>query len=229
MNILFLFFISISGMFFQNDNIAFHLESRTLTNEKVIVVKADVSFQYREGKMVTHYIYPFDYIVITNKKGEAQVYDPKKNTLSLKRGLLFSTDIDIINLFLTERYADLGMKDMNYKMVASKKDKGYIVSTWLSEKNIGKTQQKIELAHDNSLPVYMAIYDENSKISKKIYYSNYSLQGNYYIPIRITEISYIANGDSIINKKEYSSFKLGLEAQGGYANFKIPQNAQILK
>lgn len=218
-----------SIIFFQNDNIAFHLESRTLTNGKVVIVKADVSFQYSEGKMVTHYVYPFDYIVITNKNGEAQVYDPKNNTVSLKRGLLFSTDIDIINLFLTERYADLGLKDMNYKMTATKKDKGYTVSTWLPEKNIGKNQQKIELAHDNSLPVYLAIYDGNSKISKKIFYSNYSIQGNYYLPIRITEISYISNGDSVINKKEYSNFKLGLEAQGGYANFKIPQNAQIIK
>ena len=227
MTFLKIFLIAGSMFFLQGENICFHLESRNLAKGKMIVVKADVYYKFSEGKMITHYTYPADYIIITNRKGEAQVYNPKTNTVFLKRGFLFSTDIDVVNLFLTERYFDMGLKDMNYKMINTKNDKGYVVTTWVPEKVSDEDAQKIEMAHQNSLPVYMALFDKNGKVSKKVYYSNYSSQGQYFIPIRVTEIAYIPNGDSVITKKEYADFKLGPAATGGYFNFAIPKDAKM--
>lgn len=218
--------IVLGSLFLQSGNISFHLESRTLAKGKVVIIKADMYYKYEEGKMITHYTYPFEYYIISNRKGEAKIYDPKSNTVSLKRGLLYSTDIDMINLFLTGRYSDLGLKDMNFKMASSKKDKEYTISTWITDTKDTEKQQKIELAHDRTLPVYMAIYSTDGKVAKKVYYSDYALQGEYYIPARITEVSYVNKNDSVINKKEYSNFTFGVQATGGYFNFVIPQNAK---
>jgi len=185
------FFLTVFLLFQNQNNISFHLESRTLANQKVVVIKADIYFKIDENKMITHYVYPIEYITITNNKGEAHIYDPKKNAVLIKRGLFYSTENDNINLFLRGRYSDLGLKDMNYKMISSKHDQGYIVTEWIPQKKTSEeSNDKIQLAHDNDLPIYMAIYS-NDKLIRKIYYSGYAPYGNYYLPNRITEISYV--------------------------------------
>jgi hypothetical protein len=216
-----------SVLFFQNENISFHLESQNLSNGKVIKVKADIYYKYSEGKMVTHYTYPFDYIIVTNRKGEAQVYNPKTNTVVLRRGLLYSTDNDVMNLFLSERFDDMGLKDINFKVSSSKKDNGYMVTNWIPGKEGNQEVSRIELVHDQSVPIYTGVYNKKDKIDKKVYYSNYNYCGRYYIPSRITEITFFPKGDSVISKKEYSNFKIASDISGEYYfNFSVPKDAK---
>ncbi|HPO64371.1 MAG TPA: hypothetical protein PKY76_00270 [Bacteroidales bacterium] len=209
------------------NNISFQLESKTLSNQKVVVIKADIFFKYDEGRMITHYTYPTELISITNNKGEASFYDPKSNTVVFKRGIFFATSNDNIYLFLRERYSDLGLKEMGYKLVSQKKDKDYIVTEWLPERaNIKDNAEKIVLAHQNDLPVYMALYSKG-RCEKKIYYSGYSMYGSYFLPARIVEITYVKS-DSIVLKKEYSNYRIGMSAQSPYFEFTIPSNAKII-
>jgi outer membrane lipoprotein-sorting protein len=221
--------ISLIMLFQSSNNISFHLETSTLSDQKVITVKADVYFRYDEGKMIIHYTYPAEMISITNNKGEAMLYDPKSNSVILKRGLNFSTTNDNIYLFLSERYSDLGLQEMGYKLSSKKKDKGYAVSEWIPQNASSKVENadKIILAHENDLPAFMAIYS-NSKLIRKVYYSGYALYGNYFLPNRITEIAYLKN-DSIIQKKQYSGYTIGTAANSPYFSFSIPSNAKIIK
>ncbi len=227
MHIIHLYTLVFLNLIFQSSDISFHLDSRTLSNGKMVVVKADVYYKSDEGKMVTHYIYPLEYIIIANNKGEAQIYNPKDNTVILKRSLFFSTDIDNINIFLRQRYLDLGLKEVNFRIESSKNQKNLTITTWIPEKSAKIDATKIELVHENNLPIYMAIYN-SEKIFRKIYYSNYNLYGHYYLPERITDISYVKN-DSVISKKEYSNFKIGVAANSAYLNFKVPANAKIIQ
>lgn len=213
--------------FQNNQNIYFHLESRTLAQQKVVIVKANIYFKYDEGKMITHFTYPTELISITNNKGEAQIYDPKSKTVLLKRGLFFSTENDNIFLFLRERYDDLGLIDLGYKLTSRKKEKGYTVSEWIPKKESEEISDKIIIAHDNQMPVYMAIYNKD-KIIRKVYYSGYAPYGNYFLPNRVTEIAYIKN-DSIVIKKEYTNFTLGGQNNHAMFDFKIPANAKIIQ
>ncbi|MCX7987141.1 MAG: hypothetical protein N2662_09405 [Bacteroidales bacterium] len=210
-----------------NNYISFQLESKTLSNQKVVIIRAEIFFKYDEGKMITRYIYPTELISITNNKGEAAFYDPKTNTASYKRGALFLTTNDNIYLFLSERYSDLGLKEMGYKIVSKKRDKGYIVTEWLPEKSNSEDKaEKIVLAHQNDLPAYMALYS-NNRCEKKIYYTGYSMYGSYFLPSRIVEITYVKS-DSIIVKKEYTNYKIGSSANNPYFNFVIPSNAKTI-
>lgn len=208
-------------------NVSFRLESKNVANGKVMTVKADVYYRYGEGKMITHYIFPVDYVIITNRKGEAQVYNTKENTVAIKRAYVFSTDIDVMNLFLSERYADMGLKDMGYQLVNTKNDKGFVVTTWLPLKKADDSKQKIEMAHNSALPAYMAMYDDKGEISKKAYYTNYQMQGQYMAPARITEISYINGKDSVVTRKEYTNFVMNPDPNSGYMNFTIPKDAKV--
>lgn len=209
------------------NNISFHLESRTLSNQKVIVIKADIYFKYDEGKMITHFTYPTELISITNSKGEASFYDPKTNTVVFKRGNFFTTSNDNIYLFLRERYNDLGLKEMGYKLVSQKKDKGYIVTEWLPEHASTKDNaEKVVLAHQDDLPAYMALY-ANGRCERKIYYSGYSMYGSYFLPARIVEITY-TKSDSVILKKDYTNYKIGINAISPYFDFTIPTNAKTI-
>jgi len=216
------------ALFYQpTNNISFHLESRTLSNQKMVVIKADIYFKYDEGKMITHYTYPAELISIANNKGEASFYDPKANTVIHKRGIFYATSNDNIYLFLRERYSDLGLKEMGYKLVSQKKDKEYIVTEWRPERvNGDDNTDKIVMAHLNDLPAYMAIYS-NGRCGKKIYYSGYSMYGNYFLPARIVEITYVKS-DSVILKKEYSNYKIGINASSPYFDFTVPSNAKAV-
>ena len=104
-----------------------------------------------------------------------------------------------------------------------------MVTSWIPPAHLMNQIENVEMAYENYLPIYTAIYDNKSKISKRVYYSNYVYVGQYSLPLKITEIEYLANGDSIISRKEYSNVKMGTEADNSYFNFKIPSNAKLVK
>jgi hypothetical protein len=182
-----------------------------------------------DGNMTTHFTYPQDYIFITNSKGEVKIYFPSQNQVMLQHNDAFSSGNDVLYSFLTLQTNDLGLKESGFSIQNTRYEENLMITTWLPPLSLVNQISKIEMAHENYMPIYTAIYNTKSKFSKKIYYSNYTTVGQFSLPLKMTEIEYLANGDSIVSRKEYSDFKLGSIANSAYFNYPIPANAKLMK
>lgn len=230
MNKLF-FLLSIIVCFaFSGDvgKICLHMESKKLYKGKVMIIKADVYYKI-DGNMTIHYTYPQDYILLTNTKGEVKVYFPVQNQIFLQQNQTFSSENDVLYSFLSQRVSDMRLKESGFSLQNSKYEEGLTITTWLPPIYLTDQISKVEMAHENYLPVYTAIFNVKSKYSKKIYYSDYLPVDQYFLPTKITEIEYLANGDSIISRKIYSDIKTGAQATSPYFNYAIPANAKLMK
>lgn len=202
------------------------MESKRLFNGKVVIVKADLFFKYTEGTLLMHYFYPTDYLFITNSKGEVKMYFPDKNEVMIQQNQIFASDNDALYFFLSNQVNDLGLKEMGYSVASTRFEEGITITSWLPPSwQIGRIS-KVELAHENYLPIYTAYYNEKSKAIRKVYFTNYFMSSAAALPQRITEIEYLPNGDSIISRKIYSDIKFDLNASNEYFDFKIPANAK---
>ena len=209
-----------------NHRLSVRMESKRLFNGKVVIVKADLFFKYTEGTLLMHYFYPTDYLFITNSKGEVKMYFPDKNEVMIQQNQIFASDNDALYFFLSNQVNDLGLKEMGYSVASTRFEEGITITSWLPPSwQIGRIS-KVELAHENYLPIYTAYYNEKSKAIRKVYFTNYYISSAAALPQRITEIEYLPNGDSIISRKIYSDIKFDLNASNEYFDFKIPANAK---
>ena len=117
---------------------------------------------------------------------------------------------------------------MGYTVKATRFEEGIMITDWLPPSwQIGQIS-KVELAHENSLPIFTSYYNEKNKVVRKVYFSNYNISSAAALPQRITEIEYLPNGDSIISRKIYSDIKFDLNASSEYFDFKIPADAKSI-
>jgi len=204
------------------------MESKKLHNGKVFIIKADVFYNI-DGNMTLHYTYPQEYIFITNPKGEIKVYYPSTNKVLIQQNEIFSSENDVLYSFFSQKTTDMGLKEYGFVIQNSRYQQDMMITTWLPPISAMDKISKIEMAHENYLPIYTAIYNTKSKFSKKIYYGDYMNVSQYSFPLKITEIEYLANGDSIISRKQYSDIKTGIRAKSAYFNYTIPSNATLIK
>jgi hypothetical protein len=205
-----------------------HMDVQRLNKGKVVKVNADIYFKYIEGLMTIHYLYPMDYVLITNKIGEAKMYVPKTNEVVVQMNEAFSSSSEAIYYFLSDKYNDLGLKESGFTMRNTRRDNEYLVSEWFPPISAASAISKVEIVSKDYLPVYSAIYNSKSLVIKKTFFSNYYTGNQGSFPQRITEIEYFKTGDSIVSRKEYTNAKFDLEASSSYFDYKIPQNAKLI-
>ena len=87
----------------------------------------------------------------------------------------------------------------------------------------------MELVHEDYLPIYMSFYGKKDKPLSKIYYYNYKKTGDLNVPQTITEYQFHPNGDSTLTKRMYSDMLLNEQVDEKWLNFKIPDNAKVVK
>jgi hypothetical protein len=204
-----------------------HMESQRLANGKVIKIVADIYYKYSEAILTMHYTYPNDYVLMTNSKGEIKVYYPKRNEVIIQQNNLFSSENDMLFMFLSNKQNDLGLNENGFRLTSSTIKNKIQITIWTPPAyKIGELS-KIELVHENNLPIYIAYYNVKSTIFKKIYYSNYYMSSLSPFPQKIVEIDYIPTGDSIVSRKIYTNIKIGNQINSPYFNYSIPKNAKI--
>jgi outer membrane lipoprotein-sorting protein len=49
------------------------------------------------------------------------------------------------------------------------------------------------------------------------------------MPMKVTQISYIEEGDSVVQRNTYSNLKTSEFPSSSFFNFKIPQDATVIK
>src|SRR5450759_782472 len=69
--------------------VSIKMEAKMLNKGKVFIINDDIFYQFDQGRMVTHYLKPMDYLFITNNKGEAKVYFPETNEVMVRQSAEF--------------------------------------------------------------------------------------------------------------------------------------------
>ena len=207
--------------------ISLHLKNQTYQKGKLMEIDADYYFLRESGELIIHGRSPKEYIKTSNKFGEVKVYFPEDNSVSIKQNELFSSQNELLYYFLSNNYSDLGLSKENYKITDTIMDGKHQVVTWVNKKS-DFPLPKIELVFDNDKPIYAAYYNSEDKIVRKIYYYNYEFFQSFMMPKKVTQISYPATGDSVIQRNTYSNLKITSLPSSQYFNFKVPDNAKIL-
>jgi len=203
------------------------MESKRVSKGNLMQVKADIYYQYTEGKIVIHYTYPKEYIFISNTKGEAKIYYPSENKVYIKQNDLFSIENELLFYFFANRTNDLGLKDIGFSLAETKFEDNLMISSWNPPANLASNIGRVEMVHEEYMPIYTAYYSTKNIVVRKTYYYDYQSYGQFYLPEKITEISYTSEKDSIVSRKIYSDVKMGNDANNSYFNYTIPKNAKI--
>jgi hypothetical protein len=194
------------------------------------MMKADLFYDNVASKMITHFTYPLEYLVITNNKGELNIYNPIQNTIIQKQNFAYSIESSQLFYFLSHQTSDLGLKKMNYSINKTSFEKDMVITEWKSNQPAKKGDiEKIKLVHRNQNPIYMSYIDTKGQIKRKVYYSGYQNIGNVNFPTSTTEIIYNTSKDTTINKTLYSEIKWDESAVSTYFSYQIPSNAKLEK
>ncbi|HEY4063331.1 MAG TPA: hypothetical protein VGM30_15600 [Puia sp.] len=211
---------------FAIDRISASMESRQVQQGKSVTLRGEIYYQ-RNGNMVTHFVYPREYMVIANKLGETKIYDPVHNSVLQYQNFLFSTQSTQFYYFFTGKIADMGLTHSGYVQDKTYYDGSLLVTEWkLKTPNKKTAIQRIRIVYDGQRPVYMHYEEGTGKVFRKVYYYNYQVLDVYSFPSTTTEIVY-DRGDSVVSKTNYKDFKVNEQASGPYFNFSIPANAKI--
>lgn len=200
--------------------------AKTLHNKKSIIIKSQVYYRVNGGLMVTHATFPTEQISITNNNGEFKHYDYKTNTASLMQGMDLSSENSIFYNFLSGNINDMGLTKLGFNVKSTRFEKKLVITTWVPQ--MTDQVSKVELVHENSLPIFICFFDVNGKPIQKAFYYNYQNIGNLKMPLTITEYEYVGPNDSIISKKTYSNPQLNSMVEDSYFSFKIPSNAKFV-
>ena len=156
-----------------------------------------------------------------------QLYNPDENEVVVKQDLKYNIENELLYYFVNNKIDDFGLKQLNFKLINTRNDKGNIVKTFIPSVINKKTIViKVEIAYENFKPIFCAYYKRDNTPVKKIYYNNYSNYGQYNFPLRITEINYISAKDSSISRKIYSDVKVDFQANHSNFDFQIPPTAK---
>ncbi len=203
-----------------------HLKNETYQNNKLITVESDYFFDAETGNLVVHSSLPEDHIKISNRLGEVKIFYPASNRVTLKQNQYFSSENELIYYFLSNDYYNLGLSDEGFRVTGTHMDGNYQVVTWTAPVGM-KVVSRIELVFENGQPVYAVYYHTNGSIIRKIYYYNYEIFPDFMMPMKVTQISYTPDGDSVIQRNTWSSLTVSAIPDSDYFNFKIPEDAVV--
>lgn len=223
-----LFFILLASFTFNSpiEKASMRMTTQTWSQGKLITMSADIYYHTLSGKMITVYPGKDERIIITNNKGEVAVYNPKRNEVTTMQNAAYSTESNFLYYFLNGNILDLGLRAMKFQLMETTTDNGMVITSWFPPAELFNVFSKIEMVHEDFLPIYIAYYGKESKLVKKVYYSDYSNISEINIPLSITEFNYLPKGDSLISRIRIENLNVNQKANSPYFNFSIPKDAK---
>lgn len=203
------------------------VQTKVLSKGKSITVEKSIFYQ-TNGAMVVHYAKPQEYFMLTNSLGEAKIYMPSRNEVMVMNDKIFSSQNELIYVFLSNAYLDLGLSDLGFQLKGQEQKGKRLIKTFTTNRKDLKNVGKIELAFEAGLPICCIYYDSKNNITRKIYYSAYSYQKQFTLPTRITEISYTAEKDSVVRRELYSNIQTANFSQPTFFDYTIPNSAKLV-
>jgi len=199
---------------------------RQVQQGKSVTLRGSLYYQ-RNGNLVTHFVYPKEYMIVANKLGETKLYDPVKNTVVQYQNFLFSTQSSQFYYFFSGKVSDMGLTRIGYVQDKTYNEAGMLVTEWkLKTPDKKAVIQRIKIVYDGQRPVYMHYEEAGGRVFRKVFYYNYQMLDTYYFPSTTTEILY-DKGDSVVSKTNYTDFKLNENTAAGWFSYTIPRNAKI--
>jgi hypothetical protein len=119
---------------------------------------------------------------------------------------------------------------MGFTLFKTTQGKGVVTTWWSPPASLTNSVDKVEMVHENYLPIYMA-YHQQKKITRKVYYYNYTNDPALplRIPQKILEYHYLSDGDSLLNQLSFTHILFGSRATSPLFEFKIPANAKVVE
>lgn len=216
------FFVPIS-------RISMKVNTQLLTNGKSISSLGEMYYQAGNGALVTRFITPVEYLVITNAVGDFSVYQFSDNSVTQSRGKDYSSENSFIYYFLKNKTFDMGLGASGFTLRNTRFENELVITTWNPPMELMNAISEVELVHENHKPIYMGFKNSGRKFIQKVYYYKYQQIGEYSLPTTITEIQYLPKGDSSITRRTYSDIKINEKVDPTWLNFRIPNNAKVLK
>lgn len=199
------------------------VEVKTLTENNVVTVTKSV-YCSNNGRLVSNFHTPAEYIVVTNAMGECQYYFPSSNeVLADNSGAVVSSD-ELLSVFLFGRIEDLGVSLSGYMLQSTEYlPDGLVKKTYRTMKT--ELPPVCEIVYNQDyLPIYNAVIGQDGRILSKSYYSRYETYGYSPFPLRTTQILYNSPKDSTIVRTIYSNVRL--DGDDAMFDFTVPQNAK---
>jgi len=219
-----------SCLFAQTVNkISVHRVSQALIKGNKITEQADCYYSSEGLKMVVHSTKPKEYIKSVSSKGEVSIYFPEDNQLMMQQNSFLSSTKEELYIYVNNMYDDLGLRNEGFSMQGTRYEGEYMIIDWAPPASHKDKIKKIEIVYENMMPIYSATYIIKGDIYKKTYYSDYLVNSNLILPKRITDITYTTKTDSIVRRVLYSDIKINDQVDVTYLNYKVPQDAKLIK
>ena len=122
----------------------------------------------------------------------------------------------------------MGLSQEGFKLVDTHREDDKSVTRWQAPPTFPGLQE-IKIVYKDMLPVYAEYRGQEDEIMKKVYYSRYSNFSAFTMPLRITEINFESKTDSTISLSVFSNVMLKDFPDQNYFNYKIPDDAKLIK
>ena len=218
-----LLLLAASAPAFAQRKVSADVEVKTVAKGKLTTVNKSV-YCTNNGRLVTIFRKPVLYYVVSNAKGEMKLYRPDTNEVLSDIDKAFSSNAELISLFMSGHIDDLGLGYYGYKAGATSREDGYVKKTFSSA---DPGLPSVDIVYENYFPIYCAYTSPEGKLLSKKYLSDYRSYGRYILPHRVTDINYSTGRDSSVVRTIYSGVKVDVDDPA--FDFQIPADAKPMK
>lgn len=201
---------------------------RKVIKGKKSVLTGTVYFE-KNGRMTTHIKTPEEFFVLNNAKGDYAVYMPRTNQIVQENDYNLSSENNTLYYFLFSATNNTGLKAIGFNLNKTIYKGQFMITKWMPPADLSKEIKEAELVYQNNFPVYLKYINTKGKVMRKTYFYDYKKINYTHIPFSITEIGYLPDGDSTIEKTTFSNMKVNNEVNDAMLEFKIPANAKLVK
>ncbi len=200
------------------------VEVKTVTGGNVTTVTKSV-YCLSNGRLVTYFRSPFEYVMETNILGECKFYFPSSNEVYIDNSGGVTSKDELLSLLLSGRLEDLGVSLSGYGLKTTERlPDGLVKKTYRG--SVSGMPSLCEIVYKDYLPIYSATLTEDGHPQVKVYYSRYENVGYTPFPLRNTEIIYNSPKDSTVVRTIYSN--IVLDGTDPNFDFVIPEDAKPL-
>lgn len=223
-----LFHISTFTLSGQSSRLSVKSVTETLQKGKVLRTTADLYFDLAGGRIINMTHAPDESVSIMTPEGKTSLYYPNRNSYLTIQNLALSSRNNNLWFFLNNEGYDLGLQGMGFKVSGIRQEENYTVTTWQAPLRALREVDKIDLVHENHVPVFLEYRDTKGRTTLKVYYEDYLRIDQWMLPARVTEIIFSTDKDSVIRRSTYSDFRSGKNADPRGFEFVIPANATLM-
>ena len=181
----------------------------------------------RDGRLVTDFHKPVNYITAIGPRGEGTMYMPSTGEyVNMPAGDVISARDNLLSLYLSGQLSDFGLTRHGYVIAdAVTEPEGYVRKVFRNDNSLRNGGiNRVDIVYDQRyLPVYFEYFSSGGALARKVYLSHYITRQGVTMPLRMTGIEY--NGaDSTIVRTLYSNIRI--DQDDPMFDFTLPADAK---